>query len=127
MTYQEAKEILRDAIAPRDERDLMTRLVASPGRLSTIDASTAGELPKGDSFADEFLRALFVVWRHIAGQKLVERDLIGILVLLDLPIRKLAAEPRHSDTRIPQISMILDAICLSSLSPKSPEPTPTAP
>jgi len=36
-------------------------------------------------------------------------------LLLDLPIRALAAEPQHADTRIPQISLMLDAICVSSL------------
>jgi len=46
MTYQEAKEILRDAVAPRDARDLTARLLASPGRLNLIDTSTAGELPE---------------------------------------------------------------------------------
>jgi len=105
MTYEEAKEILRDAVAPRDVRDLTARLLASPGRLSLVDTSTVGELPKGDSYADEILRALLVVRRHIVGQRLIERDLLGILVFLDLPVRVLAAEPRHSDTRIPQISL----------------------
>jgi len=124
MTYQDAKDILRDAIAPRDERDLTSRLLASPGRLSLIDTSTAGELPEGDSYGDEILRALLVVRRHIFSQTMIERDLVGIFLLLDLPIRVLAAEPRYSDTRIPQISQILDVVCLTSMSPsKSPEPT----
>jgi hypothetical protein len=124
MTYQEAKEILRDAIAPRDGRDLTSRLLASPGRLSLIDTSTAGELPEGDSYADQILRALLVVRRHIVRQTMIERELVGVLVFLDLPIRVLAAEPRHSDTRIPQISLVLDAVCMASLSPnQSPEPT----
>jgi hypothetical protein len=124
MTYPEAKEILRNAVAPRDERDLETRLVASPGRLSLLDTSTAGELPEGDSYADQILRALLVVRRHIASQRLVERDLIGILVLLDLPVRVLAAESQHSNTRIPQISIMLDAVCMSSMLPGT---MPTAP
>ena len=115
MTYQEAKEILRDAVAPQDATDLETRLLDSPGRMTLIDTSTAGALPEGDSYADQILRALLVLWRHIVGQRMVERELLGILVLLDLPIRVLAAEERHSETRIPQISLILDAVCLSSL------------
>ena len=123
MTYQEAKAILHDAIAPRDGRDLTSRLVASPGRLSLMDTSTAGELPEGDSYADQILRALLVVRCHIVSQPMVERELVGILVFLDLPIRVLAAEPQHSDTRIPQISLILDAVCMSSLFPQPPEPT----
>jgi hypothetical protein len=124
MTYQEAKEILRDAIAPRDEGDLTSRLLASPGRLSLIDTSTAGELPEGDSYADQILRALLVVRRQIVRQTMIERELVGILVFLDLPVRVLAAESRHSETRIPQISLILDAVCMASMSPnKSPEPT----
>ena len=117
MTYQEAKEFLREAAAPRGKGDLMTWLSESPGRLSPIDTSTVGELPEGDSYGDQFLRALLIVRRHIAGQKMVERELLGILVLLDLPIRKLAAEPKHDDTRIPQISLILDGICMISLMP----------
>lgn len=118
MTYQEAKEILHDAIAPRDAQapELIVRLAASPGRLSAIDTSTAGPLPEGDSYADELLRALLVVRRHIAGQRTVERDLLGVLVFLDFRIRMLAAEQRHSNTRIPQIALTLDAICLSSIS-----------
>ena len=117
MTYQEAKELLRDAVAPRDERDLRTRLLASPGRLSVIDASTAGDLPGGDAYGDQILRSLMVVWRHIAGHSLVDRDLLGILVLLDMPLRVLAADQRHADTRVPQISLILDAISMSCMSP----------
>jgi hypothetical protein len=128
MTYQEATEILRDAIGPRDELDLTTRLLASPGRLSVIDVSTAGELPEGDAYGDQILRSLMVVWRHIAGHSLVERDLLGILVLLDLPIRVLAADQRHADTRIPQISLILDVICMSCMfSNTALKPTSTAP
>jgi hypothetical protein len=90
MTYQEAKDVLRDAIGPRDELDVTTRLLASPGRLSVIDASTADELPKGDTYGDQVLRSLMVVWRPIAAHSLVERDLLGILVLLETPIRVLA-------------------------------------
>lgn len=116
MTYSEAKEILRDAVGPRDERDVTTRLVASPGTLSTIDASTSGNLPEGDSYADQILRSLMVVWKYVAEHRMVDRELLGILVLMDIPIRTLAAEPRHGKTRIPQISLILDAICMSSLS-----------
>ena len=128
MTHHEAKEILRDAIAPRDARDLTTRLLDSPGRISTIDTSTVGELPEGESYGDQILRALLVVRRHIVGQSLVERDLLGILLLLDIPIRVLAADPRYSGTRIPQISLILDVICLSSMSPDTaPERAATAP
>lgn len=119
MTYQEAKEVLSDAVAPRGERDLTARLLASPGRLSLIDTSTAGELPEGDSYADEILRALLVVRRHIVGQRMVEHDLLGIVAFLYLPVRQLAAELRHSDTRIPQIVLILDAICMSSMSPNT--------
>ncbi len=118
MTYQEAIQILRDAIGPRDERDLMTRLVASPGKLSVMDTSTSGKLPEGDSYGDEILRSLMVVWRYVAAHRLIERELLGILVLMDIPIRTLAAEPRHDHTRIPQISLILDVICLSSLAEK---------
>ena len=114
MTYQEAIQILCDAIATRDERDLMTRLVASPGKLSVMDTSTSGTLPEGDSYGDEILRPLMIVWRYVAEHRLVERELLGVLVLLDIPIRTLAAEPRHAQTRIPQISLILDSICLSS-------------
>ncbi|HEY1790004.1 MAG TPA: hypothetical protein VGJ73_17795 [Verrucomicrobiae bacterium] len=116
MTYLEAKEILRDAVAPRSERDLTARLMASAGRMSAMDTSTAGDLPAGDSYADQILRALLVVRRHIAGQHLVEHDLLGILLFLDLPVRVLASESQHSETRIPQISLILDAICMSSMS-----------
>jgi hypothetical protein len=115
MTYPEAKKILRDAVAPRDAQDLESRLLASPGRLSLIDSSTVGDLPEGDSYADQILRALLVVRRHIVGQRLIERDLLGIFLLLDLPIRVLAAESQHSETRIPQISLILDFICLSCM------------
>jgi len=115
MTYQKAIQILRDAIGPRDERDLMTRLAASPGKLSVMDASTSGKLPEGDSYGDDILRSLMIVWRYVAEHRLVERELLGALVLLDIPIRTLAAEPRHADTRIPQISLILDSICMSSL------------
>ncbi|HTV40519.1 MAG TPA: hypothetical protein VMF08_08090 [Candidatus Sulfotelmatobacter sp.] len=115
MTYPEAKEILRDAVAPRGEQDLTARLSASPGRLSLMDTSTAGELPEGDSYADQVLRALLVVRRHIVGQRMVERDLMGILLFLDSPVRVLAAEARHSETSIPQISMVLDSICMSSI------------
>lgn len=117
MTYQEAKQILRDAVAPRDAQvqDFETRLAASPGQLSLIDTSTAGELPKGDSYADEILRALLVVRRQIAGQRMIESELLGILVFLDIPIRLLAAKPQNDQTRIPQISVILDAVCLSSM------------
>jgi hypothetical protein len=118
MTYQEAKAILRDAIAPRHKRDFMTRLVASPGKLSVMEASTAGKLPEGDSYGDEILRSLMMVWRYVAEHNLVERELLGILVLMDIPIRSLAAEPRHTGTRIPQISLILDSISLSSLAEK---------
>ena len=117
MTYPEAKKILRDALGPRDERDLTTRLVASPGTLGVIDVSTAGKLPDGDSYGDQILRALMIVWRYVAEHRLVDRELLGILVLMDIPVRRLAAEPRHGQTRIPQISIILDAICLTSLSP----------
>ncbi len=115
MTYQEAIQILRDAIGPRDERDLTARLVASPGRLGAMDTSTSGKLPEGDSYGDEILRSLVIVWRYVAEHRLVERELLGILVFMDIPIRTLAAEPRHANTRIPQISLILDVICLSSL------------
>src|SRR5277367_1004133 len=102
MTYQEAIQILRDAVAPRDGRDLVARLVASPGKLSLIDASTCGKLPEGDSYGDDILRSLMIVWRHVAEHRLVERELLGALVLLDIPVRTLAADLRHADTRIPQ-------------------------
>lgn len=117
MTYHEAKEILRDAVAPRDAhvQDFETRLAASPGRLGLIDTSTAGELPQGDSYADQILRALLVVRRQIAGQRMIESELLGTLVFLDIPIRVLAAKPLHEQTRIPQISLILDAVCLTSM------------
>lgn len=116
MTYREAKEVLRDAVWPHDGRDLESRLLASPGRLSVIDTLTAGELPEGDSYADQILRAVLVIRRHIVSQRLVERDLIGILVFLYLPVRLLGAESRHSDTRIPQIVLMLEGICMLSMS-----------
>src|ERR1700722_16274713 len=116
MIYSEAKAILRDAIGPpQAELDFESRLRASPGRLSPMDSSTAGKLPEEDSYSDPILRALLVVRREIAGQNMVEHDLIGILVLLDLPIRMLATKPEYSDTRIPQISIIMDAICMTNL------------
>lgn len=119
MTYQEAKAFLRGAIASKDASDWEERLVASPGQLSVIDTSTAGELPEGDSYGDQFLRSLMVIWRHIAGRSQVDSDLIGILVFTAPTIRWLAADPKHDQTRIPQISLILDSICLSSLVPKT--------
>lgn len=116
MTYHEAKAILRDAIGPQQNvPDFESRLKASPGRLSLMDTSTAGELPEGDSYGDQILRALLVVRRQIAGQRMVESELIGILVFMDLPIRVLAAKDQNSNTRIPQISIILDGICMLSL------------
>ncbi len=115
MTYPEAKEILRDALVAPDGRDFTSRLVASPGRLSVIDASTSGELPPGDAYGDRILRSLLVVWRHIAGQSAVERELMGILLELAAPIGVLGADTRYADTRIPQISLTLDAISMSCL------------
>jgi len=115
MTYHDAKSVLRDGAWPADGQDFTSRLLASPGKMSAIDTSTAGELPEGDSYADEILRSLLVVRRHIVDQSTVERDLMGMLIELAAPIRVLASESRrHADTRIPQISLILDAICMSS-------------
>jgi hypothetical protein len=111
MTYQEAKQILRDAVASQGPESFEARFLNSPGRLSPIDTSMRGELPKGDSYGDQILRALLVVQRQIVSQSMVERELLGILVFLDLPIRILAAKPELDKTRAPQISLILDAIC----------------
>lgn len=111
MTYPDAKRILREALT--GDGDFTSRLVASPGRLSAVDSSTAGELPTGQSYGDEILRSLLMVRRHIVGQSVVDRDLMGCLIQLAAPIRVLAADSRYAETRIPQLSLILDAICLS--------------
>jgi len=113
MTYPVAKEILCDASGIQNGRDLMTRLVASPGRLSPFDSSTAGELPDGDALGDQILRALLVVQRHLIGQKMVERDLTHILLELVVPVRVLAADSQYAQTRIPQIAIAFDMIILS--------------
>ena len=91
----------------------MTRLVASPERLSPFDSSTAGELPGGDALGDQILRALLVVQRHLIGQKMVERDLTHILLDLVVPVRVLAADSHYAQTRIPQIAIAFDMIILS--------------
>ena len=113
MTYSEAKDILRDAVLPQDGLDVASRLEASPGRESLVDMSTVGELPSGDAYADQILRALLVVWRHIVEDSMVDRELLGILVWLGTPIRLFAADSRYAGTRLPQIAIALDAICMS--------------
>ena len=116
MDYRGAKTILRDALTPpANVPDFTSRLVASPGRMSAIDASTAGNLPEGDTYGDRILQSLLVVWRYVVGQTMVERELAGILIQLAAPIRVLAADSGYSDTRIPQILLILDAISLSCM------------
>jgi hypothetical protein len=119
MDYQKAKEILRDAVATPGLGDVMTRLSESPGQLSVIDTSTAGKLPEGDSYGDQILRAMLVVRRQMAGRSMVERELVGIFVFLDIPIRTLAAKREYDGTRIPQISLILDAICIECMASHS--------
>ncbi len=110
MTYQDAKELLRDASGIQNGRDLRQRLLASPGRLNPFDTSTAGALPKGDSLGDQILRSLLVVRRYLVDQRTMERDLAGILVELVVCVRLLAAQPQNDQTRIPQISIVLDLI-----------------
>jgi hypothetical protein len=115
MTYQEAKDILRDAVAPQGAESFEARLSNSPGQLSLMDTSTRGELPEGDSYGDKILQALLVVRREIVGKSTVERELIGMLIFLDVPIRIVAARPELANTRAPQISLILDAISMECL------------
>jgi hypothetical protein len=110
MTYQEAKELLRDVSGLQNGRDLTQRLLASPGQLSEFDSSTAGKLPEGDALGDQILRSLLVVGRHLVGQKVMERDLAAILVELALPVRLLASDQQNAHTRIPQISLALDFV-----------------
>lgn len=113
MTFPDAKRILRDALT--GDGDFTSRLLASPGRLSPVDTSTAGELPIGQSYGDDVLRSLLTVRRHIVGQSVVEREVMGCLIQLAAPIRVLAADSRYAETRIPQLSLILDAISLSCM------------
>ena len=110
MTYHDAKEFLKDASGMYNGLELTPRLLASPGALVQMDTSTAGDLPNGDSFGDQILRALLVVRRHLVGPPMMERELAGILVELAVPIRLLAAEEQNANTRIPQISLALDMI-----------------
>ena len=110
MTYREAKELLRDASGLQGGGDLTPRLLASPGELREFDSSTTGGLPEGDSLADQILRALLVVRNHLADQRMIERDLAGILVEITLPVRLLASQEWTAQTRIPQISIVLDII-----------------
>ncbi len=128
MDYRDAKAILRDALTPPlNVPDFTSRLVASPGRMSALDASTSGNLPEGDTYGDRILQSLLVVWHHVVGQSMVERELAGILIQLAAPIRVLAADSGYSDTRIPQISLILDAISLSCMAQPGGAANPSQP
>ena len=113
MTYPDAKALLRDALVSPDGLDFESRLIKSPGTLSLVDMSTAGELPSGDAYADEVLRALLVIWREVVKHDMIERELLGIFGQLATPIRILGSDPRHSTTRLPQLVLALHSICMS--------------
>lgn len=111
MTYEEAKEILRDGSGLTTGESLENRLKESPGVLSEIDSQVpGGDLPEIKAYADKILVALLVVRNELVGKTTMERDLAGILVELIQPIRKLASNTNFEKTRITQLSMILDWI-----------------
>ena len=110
MNYNEAKEILRSASGLSTGESLEDKLKESPGVLSTIDTELKAKHPSLDSYADQILRALLVIRKELYNQKMMERDLAGILAEIIYPIRKVASLDEFRKTRIEQLSIILDTV-----------------